>query len=70
MWNYPAAPRRLHGGMRPETGAWVERRSSIPKTGIELTTLLQPIPHTTSAAVLLQIVALGQVAEMLLLTPI
>ena len=39
---------------------------SIPKTGIELTTLLQPVPHAASAAVLLQVVALGQVAEVLL----
>ena len=39
---------------------------SIPKTGIELTALLQPVPHTASAAMLLKMVAFGQVAEVLL----
>ena len=44
---------------RPQT-------SVHPKPGIELIALLQPVPHTASAAAQLQMVALGQSAEVLL----
>lgn len=39
---------------------------STPTSGIERTTSLQPIPYAAPAAVLLQMVALGQVTEVLL----
>ncbi|MDQ1362663.1 MAG: hypothetical protein QG652_523 [Pseudomonadota bacterium] len=58
---------------RDRLSLWRRKRSSraadtgsIPQNGIELTALLQPVPHTASATVLFQMVALGQVAEMLL----